>query len=301
MKRLIPVGLAVALVLAMAALPCSASNEPILLRMNMNPGEVYRLRTTMDQTGTVKMSGMDVRTQQHMILEASYVVDSVESDGSIRMTCTCENLSMHISNPSGEISFDSRSPENAVPEVAAIFGALIGARLQLRMSPTGRVLECKGIEDIFDKMLGSLDPEQRKAAQKTLAGQLNIQHVFMGLDQYPEHPVQVGDSWNTEATANGEFPMTISTNYIISDCRNGICMVDIVSDIVSSSVQSSPGSALVGIEMKGTQTGTLEIDANTGWVVQSRLHLKASGNMTMLLTAETAPITFETTIVSEAY
>lgn len=295
MKRIILSALLVILAVGLNAVPGAASSDaPVLLRFNLQPGQVYRQYTSTRQTVSLTMLGHSMDIVQTLDFGISYAVDSVDPDGTIRLTSTYDTIKMRMG---GVVAYDSESPEQGDPSTAAIFGSMIGARLRMSISPTGRVLEVAGYDELIDHMTATAAPELRQSLEKQLKEQFNTTNAFGGVDQYPEGAIRVGESWTTQMEVGGSYPMTVWTTYVLRGIQDGRFIIDAKSDIAGQSVVNvSPGTDMK-MKLRGTQTGTLEMDAVTGWMVGGRLTQQIGGEMKMTEEDLPQPFTIQTDVI----
>lgn len=301
MKNATPLLLIILLSLIIAAFPSAAFGEAVLLRLNVKPGQIYRMSLSTSQKTTMDMPDQKMDVVQSSDLRVVYTVDRVEPDGTIDLTCVYEAIRARIKSSFMDAAFDSSAPKKADPSLAKIFKPMVGARLQVCMASNGRVLETKGIKELVSKSTASMTPQQRKNMEKWISGQLTS-NLVGGVDEYSEKPVHPGDSWTTQSVVDVSFPVNVRTTYQLKESRDGFHLIEVSSEITSSPGKPDPKAASVP-SLKGTQTGTIKVDSETGWPVSSRLIQKISGEMTMQSgkKASTIPIIIENTIVCQSY
>lgn len=303
MKRLILAILVITLCITTLVIPSVAAEDAVLLRMNLKPGQVYKLETATTTKTVTQMSGSKMDLTQSSTFGVAYTVDRVEADGAIDLTCTYETIRFGIKSSMMNATYDSKNPKKSDSSLAGIFGPMVGAKIQLRMAPTGQVIETKGVKELIAKMSASMAPAQKQSMEKMVAGLMNSNMLLGGLSEYPEKPVHIGDSWATQTVNDMMFPMNVRTTYMFKGSQDGSNVIDVTSEITPGPVKGgTKGSAAVS-SLKGGQTGTIEVDAKTGLPVRSRLTQKINAEMTSQSNGKTVttPTTIESTVTCQAY
>lgn len=303
MKRLLLSVLVVALCITAFVIPGAAADDAVLLRMNLKAGQEYKLETATTTKTVTQMSGSKMDVTQSSTFQVAYSVDKIEADGTIDLTCTYEGIKFGIKSSMMNAVYDSRTPKKSDSSLAGIFGPMVGAKIQLRMAPTGQVIETKGVKELIAKMSASMAPAQKQNMDKMVAGLMNSNTLLGGLSEYPEKPVHAGDSWSTQTVNDMMFPINVRTTYVFKGSQGGSNMIDVSSEITPGPVKGgAKGSAAVS-SLKGGTAGTIEVDAKTGWPVRSRLTQKINAEMTSQSNGKTVttPTTVESTVTCQAY
>ena len=99
------------------------------------------------------------------------------------------------------------------------------------------------------------------------------------LNVYPDVPVRPGDTWQrTYATNIGFMDMKVVSNYKLISVANGTAHISVDATITSAPA-GNPQQQEMHLEMKGSQTGTMDIDIVTGLILESRFGQDVSGTI----------------------
>jgi hypothetical protein len=251
-----------------------AAQEKLELRLRLKQGEVYRVKTTVEQRINQTVGANAQATEQTFAVGYRMAVESVDGAGNMKVATTYDAVMFRQKGPSGAVEYDSANPPKQVPPAARAFAALAGLGFKSTVMPTGKVTAVEGLDAMFAEMVRKLElPEgpQKAAVQKVLAEQFgeesmkqNLQNVFA---LYPETPVAVGESWRRRVVIARGFPMVTEGTYTLRSRANGVAHVEIKATL-SPNEEAGPvelGTGKMSYDLKGEQSGTADIDEATGW------------------------------------
>ena len=309
-----PVRSAFAALLTFAACaPAAAQDGKLELRLRLKAGEVYRLKTTVEQRVNQAIGANAQPTEQTFAVGYSMAVESVDGAGNMKVATKYDTVLFRQKGPGGAVEYDSQNPPKQVPQAARSFAALAGLGFKSTITPTGRVTAVEGLDAMFAEMVRKLElPEgpQKAAVQKVLAEQFgeetmkqNLQNVFA---LYPDTPVAVGESWQRRVVVSKGFPVIIDATYTLKGREGGVARVEIKSTL-SPNEAAGPvdlGTGKMSYDLKGEQSGTAEIDEATGWtrslttsqVVSGLLRFQGAGGAQEV----NNPVTIQEKITMEA-
>lgn len=280
--------LATSLALALGAADAAAQGDAVRLRMRFDAGHTVTLRMTMDQQIDQTVMGQAQNVEQMTEMLYVVAVEEVDADGNAVIRWTYDELRFEQKSPVGHLTYDSSDTAAAISPMLAGYKALVGASFWARMTSTGEVVEVWGVEPILQKMLDqmALPPgPQSQQLQQQLRNQFGDEAMKEMLTRmmavYPSGPVTVGDSWSSRNSVTTGFPITVDATYTLRERRAGMSFVDVVA-----TVESTPGGegmqmggASLKFDLSGDQTGTLEIDEASGWVVSGTVLQEFSGQV----------------------
>ncbi|MCX5973588.1 MAG: DUF6263 family protein [Coprothermobacterota bacterium] len=268
-----------------------SQNQVVSIKLNLQQGETYGLKTTMTQTihQTIE-SESQVITQTYKI---GYFVNvtKVEPNGNIVARAQFSSVAMKMNAPGmGEIDYDSASTTTSTsPEtqaIGAVFGAMVGKGFSMTITPTGAVQNVTGLEELVNSILDSLglSAEEYASSKQTLEQQFSAQAQqdawSNSLDYLPSGPVSVGQSWKKQASLAQGFPILLDTSYRLKDLKGGIATID-----VSSTIQSATDAGMdlqglgISYQLSGTQAGTIQVRLDTGWIGKASMQQSISGTI----------------------
>ncbi len=275
-------------ILLLASCAPMAPAEKVLLRYNLREGQTYPLRMNMEQKISQTLMGQEIAVNQTLGLDVRYDVRDVDAQGNMTGQVTIEALRYRMESPMGNIEYDSQKPTSADPTAQA-FGALVGANFTMKISPTGETLGVSGIEEMMEGILDRLDTlgTSRDQLMQTLGQWFDekglAQTTGLGTAVYPDHPIAVGESWSQETSGGGMgiVALNVKNTWTLRSRQGGVCTIE-----VRSTVQSAPGAApmeMMGIQVsydiEGDQSGTIQVDEATGWIIHAELKQNLKGKV----------------------
>lgn len=143
-----------------------------------------------------------------------------------------------------------------------IFHSLIGAKVLMKMTPTGDVLEVDGGEELVKTMVdaaGIEDDFTRKLLSTSLQKEFGSEALSKSYEQmtffYPVDPVVEGDSWQTQfngkLSANNRWTLSNHSDEISEISGEAEANLDVVD-------------AQTTMKLKGTQTSKLTVNSKNG-------------------------------------
>ena len=275
-------------VLVLQAVVCFAEQEKVDLKLRLKAGESHEMKMTQTQNITQTAGGQEqkVKQVQEMVMELDVL--SVDANGVMDVEMTYKSMKMTMDISTGQhIDFNSINPKPVDPNkpdekmIAAMFSAIVGSKIQMKMKPTGETYDVRGLKAILAKMkekIGS-SPEAQglegffdkmfdEKQVKEMTGSM--------LCMFPAEPVAVGDTWYNTISMNFVMPIDIDTTYILKQRKDGIAYIDAAAkmDIGDSSkaIEIDPNNKM-SMQISGTMNSTSQVDEKTG--------LTHKGNMTM--------------------
>ncbi|MFO7898326.1 MAG: DUF6263 family protein [Planctomycetota bacterium] len=275
--------------------PLRGPGKKVFLRLRLKRGQVYRVKTTMDQDITQKLpaqlGGQKQEIEQAMGMTYSFKVKDVDADGVMSCEVTYEAMQYKMKAPMMTVEYDSEDPPENVPMAARGFAAMVGQSFQAKFTPLGKTTELTGLDKIFDRVIEKMElPEgpMRKNIEKQLKTQFGdeaMKHTMARLTGllFPEKAVGVGDSWKETVSVARPVALTMEQTMTLKKREEGVATVE-VDTKVSPCPDAEPmkmGTVTMSYELKGTQTGTVTIDESTGWTTGGKLKQDLKGTMLM--------------------
>jgi hypothetical protein len=247
------------------------------VKLTFNPAQktTYEYSTELDIDVAQTVMGQAIPMNQKMkILYQLQVLE--RSNESIKIRCTYTYMQLSSSSPSPmvpKLSFDSRTPNYKTPMdsmVSVMLGNFIGKSYVVEMSPTGAVQSIAGMKE----MLGSVSQNNPMLAYMTqmFSDDALKQSLEQSFRIYPETPVNIGDSWDVKQAIgmNGMSVDNLST-YTLKDVKDGVATLDILSKMDYQLTTPMEGT------LRGSTSGSMDVDLKTGLPKQSLSAMKMSG------------------------
>ena len=245
---------------------------------NLEVGKTYTqtIAANVDIAQNIMGQSMDMETTMDMTF--SFVVTDI-ADGLIKTEASYKSVAMSMSTPMGSFSFSSEEsdPSSPLAFMSDLFRSMAGSTFTMSMTKYGEVVEVAGLEEMIDKAIGSLDlPASAIAEAKASMKQEFNEEKF--LDQmrnnvvFPDHPVAIGDSWNTSASMD---QMDLENTYTLKEVTDTEVIIDVKSKIKNMKMDGASGS------LSGEQAGTTTLHRSSGWVKHANMKQNISGTVTM--------------------
>ncbi|MBN2002420.1 MAG: hypothetical protein JXA21_03610 [Anaerolineae bacterium] len=284
------IGLTILFVAILSAIWLSACTwEEVKVNMQLNPqeGESYHIRITSDQQITQTMDGEDTAIAQTMGFGCVLTITEVDADGNAWLDMVYDWVRIEQDSEAGEFTYDSSDPSEETPEIAAGFAALLNKGFSMQMSPDGKILALRGIDEMIDGMLEDLEiaEEQRETIKEQLGSQFNEESLKEQFGQmviaYPEGEVRLGDTWTASMKTSGSLPAIVSATYTLKAYENGIATVEVTSTLEADPEAEAVdmGAYQMRYSLGGVQGGVIKVDIATGWSQSSIITQTMSGDV----------------------
>jgi hypothetical protein len=209
--------------------PASADGQTEL-RWKFAEGKKHQFAVTQNMETTAKVMEQNIDTTLTQVIDMTWAVQKVMSDGSARMTQTVDRMQMTVKGPAGEMKFDSKDPDAASPALAqlkTITDALIGEPIELTMTSLGDVKDVK----VPKKLTDAAKDAGPAGSMLTEDGVKNI--ATQGSLSFPEKALKDGDGWKKAQTLDmpGVGKMTIDTAYTFRGAAEGAQKIDADLDV----------------------------------------------------------------------
>jgi Family of unknown function (DUF6263) len=270
------------------------TGPPFELALELEPGTSRLLRVTKDVKSTRGPEG--TTEAQQSTQEFTYEVEKVDPDGAAAVKVSTDlsmlGTLMGKGGPGGNpladlgmVTFAVRlAPDGAVSGVTGL-----DAMRKRAVDSYKKVVQvemeevAKGLPPGVNVPFSPTEVADKAAAGLTrILGDGLMSRVQSLTGFYPSHPVRVGGSWTRESILWIPFPTNVTTTYTVS-ARN-----ETTTDLTfKSSLTSAPGGGLdygvatITADISGKETGTLQVDNATGWVVLRSARVRIDRRMTI--------------------
>lgn len=264
------------LLVAAVVLTLSSFANPSFFKNTFNTAKEYVLKYNPEEgtSGTMVMDytmeiGMDFMGQtldmdQKMEMGAKMKVTK-NTDSEITTEMAYDYFAMSMSNPMvGEMAYDSRKENNEgllADQLEASFDELFGKTIILVQDHSGKTLRTEGMDD----MLGMNQSQ----------GSLDFASV-MGMSQFPEGPIKIGDSWE-HVMDDASSPMKIASTMTLSKVENGKVYISFESEVSGNDNfdmekamedTDAEGEETPDLDVSGTQSGSFVYEESTMWLIE---------------------------------
>ena len=219
------------------------AQKKVELKYNLPSGKEYSTQINMVQTIAMEVNGQAMELDQVMTFFMGIKV--IENYGdSTKLTLSIDRIKMNQKVMGMDIKYDSDSIDTSNPMAAQMhegMKGILGKKIEQVMAPNGKILRVD---------LGDLEDDAEFAKNMGNLGQYVV---------YPDGKIKVGVSFEQDAQQIVENGVITKMKYTLAKIENGIAVFN-----VEGTITSEEGNEM-GIEMEGTQSGTMSVDINTGW------------------------------------
>lgn len=178
-----------------------AAQETTKLQWHLATGEVlrYRIRTEQE-TELSAMPGQGTRMNMAIVL--AQTVREIAPDGSAALDVAYEAIRFDSDTGAVALHYDSTHPEaaagggDALP--AKLFGAMLEAKIQMKLAPSGHISDVTGLKEMLDAALLGLPKDGAPPATMEMFKQLFSEQSIRKMVEtnvFPEKALATGDSW----------------------------------------------------------------------------------------------------------
>jgi hypothetical protein len=266
-----------------AAASCRPADSGFLLRLRLEEGSEYCVRVLSDMSGYVWEDDGEIGGSWSNEYDYRVEVTDVDAEGYAWFEFSTEFMMIDY----GDQRFDSDQPLLDLPDHMIVPAAAVGHPFLARLSPLGEVLEIAGLETMRSETVGELDKVDPYLPIRSIEAMVElvltedslmelVGYVVIGL---PESPLSIGDSWTATKVSSGVVATREFVTYTLESCQDGLATVTSLSTLSGLDAEGAVDSGGIGTtyrNVSGRQAGSLLIDLDTGWVVQSRSEYELS-------------------------
>jgi len=292
-------------VLVMQAVICFAAQEgqapagKVDLKLRLKAGESHEMKMTQTQDMNQTIMGQEQKMKQTQEMVMGFDCLSVDANGNMDVEVTYKAMKITMDGSMGRMEFDSANPKPVDPNrpdekmMAAIFSAIAGSKFQMKIAPTGKTSDVRGLGAMMAKMREKVkesagDSPEMQGLDKFFDKMFDEKQVkemtgsMMG--RFPAEPVAAGDTWYDTMSMNFIMPIDVDTTYLLKQRKDGIAYIDAVAkmDMGDSSkiIEIDPNNKM-SMQISGTMNTTSEVDEKTGLTRKSNVTMNFSGVMRM--------------------
>jgi hypothetical protein len=260
--------------------------------------EKYYYTITNERKTEVEHNDKNIETSSTSEIGLTYEI-SKDSTGNHKLKLVYDKFHIKLKDLNGEQEINAANGANSYNPIGKILNNLVGSAVTVTLSPKGDVLSVSGTQEISAKILTGVnaeDPNVRKNIQEQiskLAGESFIKNTLQqGFTIGPDTAVQVGDSWQSKTSQEGEIKFDAVSTYTLKSVKNGMARINEESTITNPGTTSTVMGYEAMSNMKGKQEGYVETDMKTGMLLQSESTTSIKGTMQIMGREVPVDITF---------
>ena len=261
----------------------ASGDEPF--QFNLQKGETYTYR--MQWEYDTKMNENESKTN----MTADYLLKVTAEDDSIEtVEITYKRVQLKVSAMGAEVMVDTDTPFiDSVPDfmditkmMTKMITALKDKSFSMKINREGKIVKVDGFDVITKEMMKAAQvPDGPGGPLTTIAKPpINEENMKEQLERvlfiFPVRKIKNGDTWVKESQLKDNGTVKIKTNYIVTHIED---------NLVTLKMKTSIEGPVTSTSSKGTVSGTLVVDSNTGLVVNAELEDSAettNGSITVI-------------------
>lgn len=257
---------------------CSFAQKTYIIKQNYPVGKKYDYNITSDQIIKEKISGQEINLTQNIGTDYTFdITDGKNGDKNVkviynRITMKSVAMGNTMVMDSEQDNADKQNP----------FSGLKGATFNMIFGANGEIKSVTGISEMLDGMVVKMttDSSQLKQLKTSLSKQFNAEAMKQTMESsfklYPDKPVKIGDSWNVDTKMQMSMPIETNTTYVLKEVSNGIATLNVKGTLVSKGNFETMGNNME-TDLKGTNSGDVQLDVKTGMILNSHLRIEMFG------------------------
>ncbi len=261
------------------------------LKLNLEKGKEYKIKSSSLQTMTMTMNGTQINTDVNSVNVIKYLPEKLDADYML-VRVSFDSIVSNVNNPYKTIKTNSNkpgNPKNPDDLMSNVMATLVKNPLEVKLSYAGKVLEIINLNAVSDSIFKQLDslPEASKTQMKPAVEMAVNSDILKMMIESPinyllDKPVNTGDKWESNYTIkpNG-MELLIGINYKCKNIANN--QADLSGDITIESAENgvmNMNGMQIPFDLRGLGTTDMTIDLATGWLIKGKSKQKMQGSMT---------------------
>ncbi len=272
------------LALVATAFASCNSDKAVDLKFALPQGETIRYTAEMKQNIDQTVMGNAMSVKQNMLFGMLYKVMNVAGDNRT-VDVSYDRIKMETNAAGQDLKYDSKDTAGNNP-MLAIMGGMVGKSFQMTVSKTGEIQKVQGFSELLNSVAGDPSSPNAAATRQQLSQMFSDESVKQMLSQntniYPDKPVKPGDTWKKTMTSTmGPISLQIDNTYKLESATDKTAKVSVDAVITGKSASGAGAIQGMTINMKGKQTGKLDIEIATGMMEKMDINQDIDGNMEM--------------------
>ncbi len=249
--------------------------KDILLRFNLQKGSIYEMTMNMTNNIDQQVMGQKMKIDQTMEMVFSYQVLEVLPNANFAIEYSMQKMKLSMKINDKEMGFDSDSIDENNP-ASKVLAAMKSAKLKIEMNARGQVQKIEGIDSFAKEFSGN--PQMSKMMSMFSSDKSFESFINQTFNYFPENEVKEGSKWTASLNLPAMMNMATNINFEVASVKKDNVLLNMNSDVNMDSPIEQNGMK-INMKMTGTQTGTMNIDPNDGWIRSSNLNQKFDMNM----------------------
>lgn len=259
----------------------------------LEKGKTYPFSSTQKEVTTLTdPTGKSMKGTQEIVDERNITVDNFQ-DGVYDLTINILGKKMTSVADGKTVVIDTKKAapkEEQLKNIWTINNALVGSKFTVKMKENGEVISVGGIEELYKKIEKAVTPlikdaNQRKQFIEYFKQGFNenlIKEEFAsGINIFPKEGVKLGGTWTISENIDPEGKVKSNITYTLDKVEKGVAEISVKGSIPAKSDKQKQNGITLTMSVQGSQNGTLKVDENTGWIINSKMNIKTTNKQSM--------------------
>jgi hypothetical protein len=288
--------------------------EKIDLKLQLKPGEKHSMRITTTENIAMESMGKQENVGHTKKVGIEFEVKEIDTNdiASVKVIYLTLQEKTKIGETEQGYEYDSTKPDTTENPIGRMYSAMIGESFIMKITPKGRIIELKGVDEFFlkmaDKMMSREDEsikerlkeraeqsidrlnqkygsrEKRREALKEQIknfpgfGKQPIRNILSDMTVvFPSGALQIGDSWKDNIVAG--FGSEIEGTYTLKGSEKQVLTINVSG---KRSLDDKPAISQVGpikstTRLAGSYETTIKVDEKNGWLLGKQANMKFTG------------------------
>ncbi len=277
------------MVLALAAALAACKPSEFTLRLHMKAGDQFHVSVNTKQDISEELMGQAIDMKQEMTYEYLWEVTNVDAEGNITIKVTYDRIAFSQEQNGQKVAYDSAT-DDAPPPFLKGMDAMLGKSFEVVVSPKGDLVAVHGLDEMFAQMAKDAGMEDEEAAAfaqglSNAFGEDSIETQFEAMfSQYPDEPLKVGSTWESDMKVTTMFPMDIHANYTVQAWEGDMVTIGVTSTFAANEAPEQASEDMpfeMHYDFQGTQEGTTVIDLSTGMLKEANITQHMEGKLVL--------------------
>lgn len=184
---------------------------------------------------------------------------------------------------------DADNGANSADPVENFLGKIKGSSILAVINKNGQVLSGNETKNFIDSLVSSINiqdqrmRDQLKEQLSQLMGEGFIKNNLENFHIFPDTAVYVGDSWTRQnSTSASNITLNGVTKYTLTSISNGVANIEAESQISNVSNNGDKSLNNINADLKGTQEGEFEVNAQTGMLLNGKSSATIKGSLQLM-------------------
>lgn len=236
------------------------------LRLNLKKGTTYEMSTTMTMNMDQEIMGQKVKMEQKMEMILNYKVLEELANQNYLLEYAVTRIKIGVNANGQQVDMDSENESNPAAEKLK---GLIGSAVKIEITPAGKIEKVEGLEEMLKNAGGDKMMEQMIPMFSSDEGFKSFMSQTFGY--LPEDKVGTGDKWSNTAKMGAPMNMEIDMDYELLSLKKSKANLQ-VNSVFKGDTKIEQSGISINMNIDGSQTGTMLIDAKDGWLRSSELN-----------------------------